>query len=153
VMGIAKRFGQAYAKAQLAAGVEIRRRRKAFISVRDADKTSVAAIAKRLVDLGFAVVATRGTAKVLAAAAIPHQQVNKVIEGRPHIVDMIKNNEIDFIVNTTEGKQAIADSFTIRRSALQYKVSYTTTLSGAQAACLGMKYEDRTTVSRLQDLI
>lgn len=152
VMGIAKRFGQAYARAQLAAGVGIQRRRKAFVSVRDADKTSVAAIAKRLVDLGFEVVATRGTAKVLAAAGIAHQQVNKVIEGRPHIVDMIKNDEIDFIVNTTEGKQAIADSFTIRRSALQYKVSYTTTLSGAQAACLGMKYEDRITVSCLQEL-
>ncbi|MEE9451926.1 MAG: carbamoyl-phosphate synthase large subunit [Gammaproteobacteria bacterium] len=153
VMGVAKHFGQAYAKAQLAAGVDIPRRRKAFVSVRDADKTSVAAMAKRLVDLGFEVVATRGTARVLAASAIPHQRVNKVIEGRPHIVDMIKNNEIDFIVNTTEGKQAIADSFTIRRSALQYKVSYTTTLSGAQAACLAMKYEDKEAVACLQDLI
>lgn len=76
----------------------------------------------------------------------------KVAEGRPHVVDFIKNNEIDFIVNTTEGKQAIADSFAIRRNALQHKVSYTTTLSGAEAACLAMKYEDRETVTRLQDL-
>lgn len=152
VMGIADRFGQAYAKAQLAAGVNIMRRRRAFVSVRDADKASVAEIAKRLVGLGFEVVATRGTARVLSAAGIVHRKVNKVIEGRPHIVDMIKNNEIDFIVNTTQGKQAIADSFMIRRSALQYKVSYTTTLSGARAATLAMKYEDRQTVTRLQDL-
>ena len=152
VMGIAKRFGQAYSKAQLAAGVNISRRRKAFVSVRDTDKPRIAEIAKKLVDLNFEVVATRGTARVLEAAGIPYKQVNKVIEGRPHIVDMIKNNEIDFIVNTTEGKQAIADSFMIRRTGLQYKVSYTTTLSGAKAAVLAMKYEDRTTVTRLQDL-
>ena len=89
---------------------------------------------------------------VIQAAGILCQRVFKVAEGRPHVVDFIKNHDIDFIVNTTEGKQAIADSFAIRRSALQYKVSYTTTLSGAEAACLAMKYEDRDTVTRLQDL-
>ena len=89
---------------------------------------------------------------VLQAAGIDCRRVFKVAEGRPHVVDYIKNHEIDFIVNTTEGKQAIADSFSIRRSALQYNVSYTTTLSGAEAACLAMKYEDRETVTRLQDL-
>ena len=152
VMGIAKRFGQAYAKAQLGAGGNIVKRRRAFISVRDADKARVGEIAKRLIVLGFEVLATRGTAAVLQAAGIACQRVFKVTEGRPHVVDYIKNHEIDFIVNTTEGKLAIADSFAIRRNALQHKVSYTTTLSGAEAACLAMKYEDRETVTRLQDL-
>lgn len=152
VMGIADRFGQAFAKAQLGAGAEITGRRKAFVSVRDADKASVAEIAKRLVALSFEVYATAGTARVLEAAAVPCHRINKVDEGRPHILDMIKNDEIDFIVNTTEGKKAIADSFIIRSSALQHKVRYTTTLAGGQAACLAMKYEDRSTVTRIQDL-
>ena len=152
VMGVAKRFGQAYAKAQLGAGANIVKRRRAFVSVRDADKARIGEIAKRLIALGFEIVSTRGTAAVLQAAGITCKRVFKVAEGRPHIVDFIKNHEIDFIVNTTEGKQAIADSFAIRRNALQHKVSYTTTLSGAEAACLAMKYEDRETVTRLQDL-
>lgn len=152
VMGIAKRFGQAYAKAQRGANCDIRSRRRAFLSVRDADKTRVGEIAKRLIALGFEIIATRGTAFVLQATGIECKRVFKVAEGRPHIVDYIKNREIDFIVNTTEGKQAIADSFAIRRNALQYKISYTTTLSGAEAACLAMKYEERDTVTRLQDL-
>ena len=152
VMGVARRFGQAYAKALLGAGVNILKRRQAFISVRDADKARIGEIAKRLVTLGFEIIATRGTATVLMAAGIPCKRVFKVAEGRPHVVDYIKNKDIDFIVNTTEGKQAIADSFAIRRNALQHKVSYTTTLSGAEAACLAMKYEDRETVTRLQDL-
>jgi len=152
VMGIARRFGQAYAKAQLGAGSNIIKRRRAFISVRDADKSRVGEIVKRLIQLGFEIIATRGTALVLQAAGIDCRRVFKVAEGRPHVVDFIKNNEIDFIVNTTEGKQAIADSFAIRRNALQHKVSYTTTLSGAEAACLAMKYEDRETVTCLQDL-
>ena len=152
VMGIAKRFGQAYAKALLGAGANIVKRRRAFVSVRDADKTRVGEIAKHLILLGFEIIATRGTALVIQAAGIDCRRVFKVTEGRPHVVDNIKNHEIDFIVNTTEGKAAIADSFTIRRSALQQKVSYTTTLSGAEAACLAMKYDDRKTVTRLQDL-
>ena len=152
VMGIAKRFGQAYAKAQLGAGANIVKRRRAFVSVRDVDKTRVGEIAKRLIDLGFEIIATRGTALVIQASGIDCRRVFKVAEGRPHIVDYIKNHEIDFIVNTTEGKLAIADSFAIRRCALQQKVSYTTTLSGAEAACLAMKYEDRKAITRLQDL-
>lgn len=152
VMGIAKRFGQAYAKAQLGAGGNIVKRRRAFVSVRDADKARVGEIAKHLIVLGFEILATRGTAAVLQAAGIECKRVFKVAEGRPHVVDYIKNHDIDFIVNTTEGKLAIADSFAIRRNALQHKVSYTTTLSGAEAACLAMKYEDRETVTRLQDL-
>ena len=152
VMGVARRFGQAFAKAQLGAGANIVRRRKAFLSVRDADKTRVGEIAKQLIALGFELLATRGTALVLQAAGLDCRRVLKVAEGRPHVVDHIKNDEIDFIVNTTEGKQAIADSFEIRRSALQHNVSYTTTLAGAEAASLAMKYEDRETVTRLQDL-
>ncbi len=152
VMGIAKRFGQAYAKAQLGAGANIVKRRRAFVSVRDADKARVGEIAKRLIALGFEIIATRGTVAVLQAAGISCTRVFKVAEGRPHVVDYIKNHDIDFIVNTTEGKIAIADSFAIRRNALQHKVSYTTTLSGAEAACLAMQYEDRETVTRLQDL-
>ena len=152
VMGIASRFGQAYARAQLGASVNIKERKKAFISVREADKARVGEIAKRLVALGFTVVATRGTARVLDAAGIACETVNKVIEGRPHIVDLIKNNEINFVVNTTEGKQAIADSFSIRENALLHRVCYTTTLSEAEAACLAMKYEDRETVTCLQTL-
>lgn len=152
VMGIARRFGQAFAKAQIGANENIVRRRKAFLSVRDADKTRVGEIAKHLIALGFELIATRGTALVLQAAGLDCRRVLKVAEGRPHIVDFIKNDEVDFIVNTTQGKQAAADSFEIRRSALHHHVSYTTTLSGAEAACLAMKYEDRETVTRLQDL-
>ena len=152
VMGIAKRFGQAYAKAQLGAGANIVKQRKAFVSVRDADKFLIGEIAKRLVALGFEIVATRGTANAIQAAGIDCSLVFKVAEGRPHIVDFIKNNDIDFIVNTTDSTQAVSDSFDIRRNALQHKVSYTTTISGARAACLAMKYEDREHVTRLQDL-
>lgn len=152
VMGMATRFGQAYAKALLGADVNIEKRKAAFVSVRDADKARVGEIAKRLIDLGFDVYATRGTAMVLMAAGINCRKVNKVAEGRPHVVDHIKNDEIDFIVNTTEGRQAIEDSFEIRRAILSHKVRYTTTLSGAEAACLAMKYEDRETVMCLQDL-
>jgi carbamoyl-phosphate synthase large subunit len=152
VMGIASRFGQAYAKAQLGAGCQIDKRRKVFLSVKDSDKARVGEIAQRLADLGFEIIATKGTAMVLLAAGINCQRVNKVIEGRPHIVDHIKNDEVDFIINTTAGRQAIRDSFEIRRSALSHKVSYTTTLAGAEAACLAMKYEEREVVSRLQAL-
>ena len=152
VMGIGARLGQAYAKAQLGAGCHIVKRRRAFVSVRDADKARVGEVGRRLIALGFELFATRGTVAVLEAAGIACKRVFKVAEGRPHVVDYIKNHEIDFIVNTTEGKQAIADSFAIRRNALQHKVSYTTTLTGAEAACLAMKYEDRQTVTRLQDL-
>ena len=152
VMGIAKRFGQAYGKAQLAAGANIAKRRRAFLSVRDADKTRIGAIAKQLIALGFDIMATRGTALVLQAAGIDCKRIFKVVEGRPHVVDYLLNHDIDFIVNTTEGKLAIADSFSIRRTALQHQVSYTTTLRGAEAACLAMKYEDRTNVIKLQDL-
>jgi carbamoyl-phosphate synthase large subunit len=143
-MGIARRFGQAYAKAH--------KRRRAFLSVKDADKSRIGEIAKRLIQLGFEIIATRGTALALQAAGIACTRVYKVAEGRPDVVDFMKNNEIDFIVNTTEGKKPIEDSYIIRQKALRYGVNYTTTVPGAEAACLAMKYEDRETVTRLQDL-
>lgn len=152
VMGIGQNFGEAFAKSQLAAGTLLPRSGTAFLSVRDADKLSLVGIALELKTLGFDLVATRGTALSLQNAGILCPMVNKVLEGRPHIVDKIKNNEISFIVNTTEGKQAIADSYTIRRTALQYKVSYTTTIAGAKATVLALHAVDGNKVSRLQDL-
>jgi carbamoyl-phosphate synthase large subunit len=152
VMGVGSCFGEAFAKAQLGAGTDLPRGGKVFVSVRDEDKGRVAEIARDLHSLGFEIVATRGTARVIESAGVPCARVNKVMEGRPHIVDMIKNDEISFIVNTTEGKQAIADSFLIRRTTLQHKVSYTTTLAGARATCLALRAVDRGEVNRLQDL-
>src|SRR5690606_36716525 len=152
VMGIARSFGVAYAKSQLGASMELQRSGKAFLSVRDADKEALIEIGRSLIAHGFTIVATRGTAAALQAAGVPCEVVNKVLEGRPHIVDAIKNDEIDLIVNTTEGKQAIADSFSIRREALLRKVSYTTTIAGARATCLALSYLDEQEVNRLQDL-
>jgi len=133
VMGVGRSFGAAFAKAQLAAGTDLPASGMAFLSVRDADKVAILDVANGLLALGFKLIATRGTARVLLKAGISCETINKVMEGRPHIVDSIKNGEISFIINTTEGRQAIADSFTIRRSALQRKVCYTTTVAGAQA--------------------
>ncbi|MDA0339711.1 MAG: carbamoyl-phosphate synthase large subunit, partial [Proteobacteria bacterium] len=152
VMGVGRTFGEAYGKAQLAAGDHIPRRGKAFLSVRDADKSVLADLARDLVGLGFSLVATRGSAAVIAAAGIEVQIVNKVLEGRPHIVDMLKNKEVDFIINTTEGKQAIADSFMIRRTALQQKVYNTTTMAGGRACVLALRHEGEYVPQRLQDL-
>jgi len=152
VMGVGRSFGEAYAKAQLGAGVTLPRAGRVFLSVRDADKGPLIEVGKALVARGFTIVATRGTAAALQAAGVPCEVVNKVIEGRPHIVDAIKNDEIDLIVNTTEGKQAIADSFSIRREALHHKVCYSTTIAGARATCLALDYLDDTAVNRLQDL-
>ncbi len=152
VMGIGKSFGAAFAKAQCAAGVVLPRGGRAFISVRNADKTGAIDVARALSDADFEILATHGTAAVLAAAGIPCRRVNKVAEGRPHIVDMIKNEEVSFIVNTTEGKQAIADSAEIRQAALQHKVAYTTTLAGARAMCLALRYLDKVEVNCLQEL-
>jgi carbamoyl-phosphate synthase large subunit len=153
VMGIGGTFGEAFAKALSAAGTTLPRGGTALISVRDADKRRAIGIAKQLSDLGYALVATRGTAQAISDAGIRCRSVNKVIEGRPHIVDMIKNDEIALIVNTTEGRQAIADSYTIRRNALQRKVTYATTLSGAEATCEALRLLDEPmVVHRLQSL-
>ncbi|MEX0950728.1 MAG: carbamoyl-phosphate synthase large subunit [Gammaproteobacteria bacterium] len=153
VMGIGLNFGEAYAKAQLGANQAIPRDGGlAFISVRDADKTQAQIAAVELDRLGFSLCATHGTARALREAGLACLGVNKVREGQPHIVDMLKNDEIILIINTTEGKQAIADSFTIRRTALQHQVFYTTTMAGATATILALKEKDSYRVNRLQDL-
>ncbi len=152
VMGVGRSFGEAYGKSQQAAGIVLPATGRAFLSVRDVDKPGVIAVARDLVEQGFDVVATRGTFQALQEAGVPCTQVNKVTEERPHIVDMIKNDEISFIINTTEDKQAIADSSLMRREALQHKVTYTTTLAGGAASARAMKRRDHTEVNRLQDL-
>ncbi len=152
VMGAAKSFGEAFAKAQLGAGEILPRGGLAFLSVRNTDKQHAAEIGHALVEEGFTLCATSGTKVVLDEAGITCKLVNKVAEGRPHIVDMIKNDEINYIVNTVEGTKATADSFEIRREALQHKVSYTTTIAGAKATCAALKKLDNWSVNRLQDL-
>ena len=152
VMGIGRTFGEAFAKAQLGAGNAVPDGGTAFLSVRKTDRAAVVGLARELVDNGFRLVATRGTASSIKAEGIDCEVVNKVMEGRPHIVDMIKNGQIDLIVNTTEGKQSIADSYTIRRSALQHKVSYSTTLAGARATCMALEFLDTGNVISLQGL-
>jgi carbamoyl-phosphate synthase large subunit len=138
VMGIDDNFAKAFAKAQLGAGVRLPLSGKVFISVRDADKKHIVATAKKLYDNGFELVATRGTAMHLQEKGIPVQLVNKVLEGRPHIVDSIKNNEICMVINTTQGAQAVADSFSIRRNTLMNNIAYFTTTAGARAAVDGI---------------
>ncbi len=152
VMGVGRSFGEAFAKAQLGAGEDLPRTGRVFISVRNADKDDAVQLASELSRLGFTVVATRGTAAAISAAGIACEFVNKVLEGRPHIVDMIKNEQIDLIINTTEGKQAIADSYTIRGAALQHKVPYSTTIAHAYATSLALTCIDSPSVARLQDL-
>ena len=152
VMGVGRTFGEAYAKAQLASGVILPRQGAALVSVRERDKDGAIELGKLLVDMGFDIVATHGTAKVLAKAGVSCRRANKVREGRPHIVDMIKNGEIDLIVNTTEGKQAINESESIRAEAVRKGVTYYTTLGAAIATCRAIEYLDNSDVNRLQDL-
>jgi carbamoyl-phosphate synthase large subunit len=141
VMGVGKTFGEAFVKSQLAASARLPETGTAFISVRDGDKLAVVPVARELLDLGFRLIATRGTAGVLAAHGIEVTVVNKVAEGRPHIVDMIKNGEVSLIVNTVEEKRnAVSDSRSIRTSAVQRRVTYYTTVAGARAACEGMRH-------------
>ena len=152
VMGVGATFAEAFVKSQLGASAILPKGGRAFISVRNEDHQKVVPIAKDLAKLGFTLVATKGTAKALTAHGLTVKSVNKVAEGRPHVVDMIKNNEISFIVNVTEDKKAVADSYEIRRSALQNKVTYYTTLAGAQAACMGMGHGQEINVESIQDL-
>lgn len=152
VMGVGNTFAEAFVKSQLGASVKMPTGGKAFISVRNEDHKKVIDIAKDLVRLGFTLVATKGTARALAEQGLDVTPVNKVAEGRPHIVDMIKNDEISLIVNVTEDKKAITDSYEIRRSALQNKVTYYTTLAGARAACIGMAQSKDMDVYSVQDL-
>ncbi|MEE4361571.1 MAG: carbamoyl-phosphate synthase large subunit [Pseudomonadales bacterium] len=152
VMGVGDSFAEAFARATLGAGVVLPEGGRAFLSVKDSDKPFVAALGRELVELGFALVATRGTRRVLNEAGIEAEQVNKVTEGRPDISDLLKNRKVDFIINTTEGRQSIADSALIRRLALQFKVCYTTTLTGGEALCTAIRFGQGKTVRRLQDL-
>jgi carbamoyl-phosphate synthase large subunit len=141
VMGVGETFAEAFVKSQLAASVKLPKDGKVFISVRDEDKGGAVEVARSLVELGFTILATRGTAASIAAAGVAVTAVNKVAEGRPHIVDMIKNGEVSLIVNTVDSKpSAMRDSYSIRHAALQGRVTYYTTLAGARAACLGMQH-------------
>src|SRR3954447_3868771 len=155
VMGVGETFGEAFVKSQLAAGVKLPTGGRAFISVRDGDKLAAVQIARDLLDLGFTLLATRGTAGVLMSHGVPVTQVNKVAEGRPHIVDMIKNGDVNFIVNTVEATRTAARvSRAIRVTALARRVTYYTTIAGAKAACAGMKHSLVAGLEpyRLQDL-
>jgi carbamoyl-phosphate synthase large subunit len=152
VMGVGRSFGEAFARAHEAAGIQPPSLGKAFLSVRESDKPRLVAIAADLLRRGFGLVATSGTCAYLSEHGIVCERINKVIEGRPHIVDLIKNREIVFIVNTTEGKQAIADSFSIRRQALQQRVTYSTTISGARALLHSLDFRENESVYSLQEL-
>jgi len=152
VMGVGRSFGAAFARAHEAASIKAPSSGKAFLSVRDADKQRLLEVAGELITRGFSLVATGGTHTFLSQHGIACERINKVLEGRPHIVDLIKNGEIAFIVNTTEGKQAIADSFSIRREALQQRVTYSTTVSGAKALLHSLDFRDNEDVHSLQEL-
>ncbi|WP_188150919.1 carbamoyl-phosphate synthase large subunit [Teredinibacter waterburyi] len=152
VMGVGDTFAEAYAKAQAGSGSALPVGGKAFISVRDFDKDGIVVVAKELSSMGFELVATMGTAQKLKDSGLTVTLVNKVNEGRPHIVDMIKNREIALVINTTEGKKAIKDSASIRRSAENNHVYYTTTLAAATALCMAMRFGKQQQVRRLQDL-
>jgi carbamoyl-phosphate synthase large subunit len=152
VMGTGRTFGEAYAKAQAASGVTLPTRGVCLLSVRDRDKPGAVELAKMLIARGFEIVATDGTAKALAEAGVTCRRANKVREGRPHIVDMIKNDEIHLIVNTTEGKQAIRESRSIRREAVHRRVTYYTTVAAARATCDALDHVSEVEVNRLQDL-
>ncbi len=153
VMGVGKTFGEAYVKSQLGAGTKLPRTGKVFLTVKNADKPRAVQIAKELASMGFQLCATRGTAAAIADAGIEVQTVNKVTEGRPHIVDMIKNNEIAMVINTVEERRnAIADSRAIRTSALLARVTTFTTIFGAEAAVEGLRNMDDLEVYSVQEL-
>jgi len=152
VMGLGPSFGAAFARGHDAAGIKTPPKGKVFVSVRDADKERLLPVAKEVLARGFSLVATEGTARYLGEHGVACERINKVIEGRPHIVDLIKNGEIVYIVNTTEGKQAIADSFSIRREALQHRVTYSTTVAGARALVHSLDFHGAGEVHSLQEL-
>jgi carbamoyl-phosphate synthase large subunit len=152
VMGVGQSYGAAVARGQQGVGIEAAATGRAFLSVRDADKDELLPVARELVARGFALVATEGTWKHLVGHGIECDYINKVTQGRPHIVDLIKNREIDYIVNTTEGRQAITDSFSIRREALQRKVNYSTTIAGARATLKALEHWHERDVASLAQL-
>jgi carbamoyl-phosphate synthase large subunit len=153
VMGVGETFAEAFVKSQLAASIKMPKSGKVFISVREEDKHGAAEVARTLNQLGFTILATRGTGSVIAAEGVEVTIVNKVAEGRPHIVDMIKNGEVNLIVNTVDSKPSVMkDSYSIRHAALQGRVTYYTTLSGARAACVGMRHLAELQVYDVQSL-
>jgi carbamoyl-phosphate synthase large subunit len=153
VMGVGQTFAEAFVKSQLAAGVRLPKGGKAFLSVRNADKVKAVEVGRALIDLGFSLVATRGTAAALEKAGIKVQPINKVQEGRPHIVDMLKNREVSLIINTVEeDRRSIQDSWSIRNTALQNKITYYTTIAGARAACMGMRHLEEMRAYDIQSL-
>jgi carbamoyl-phosphate synthase large subunit len=153
VMGVGLTFAEAFVKSQLAAGVKLPKGGKVFLSVRNEDKARLVDIARTLAGIGFSLVATRGTAATLEAAGLKVQPVNKVMEGRPHIVDMIANREITLIINTVEeDRRSIRDSWSIRNAALQGRITYYTTIAGARAACVGMQHIEELRAYDLQGL-
>jgi carbamoyl-phosphate synthase large subunit len=153
VMGVGKTFGEAFVKSQLGAGTKLPREGKVFLTVKNGDKPRAVEVARQLVTLGFELLATKGTAAAIEAAGVPVTQVNKVTEGRPNIVDMIKNNEVVMVINTVEERRnAIADSRHIRTSALLARVTTFTTIAGAEAAVQGMKCMDKLDVISVQEM-
>ncbi len=153
VMGVGKTFGEAFVKSQLGAGTKLPTSGKVFLTVKNADKARAVDIARQLVQLGFELVATKGTAAAIEAAGVPVKVVNKVTEGRPHIVDMIKNDEIVMVINTVEERRnAIADSRAIRTSSLLARVTTFTTIFGAEAAVEGMQHMDQLDVISVQEM-
>ncbi len=152
VMGTGRTFGEAYAKSQAGSGTVLPRRGRALVSVRERDKPGAVEMARKLIERGFELVATEGTARAIEDAGLTCKRVNKVREGRPHIVDMIKNDEIVLIVNTTEGRQATRDSMAIRREAVSRRVTYFTTLAAGLATCEALDHLEDVDVNRLQDL-
>jgi carbamoyl-phosphate synthase large subunit len=160
-MGVGKTFGEAFVKSQLGAGTKLpsavkadgSKNGKVFLTVKNNDKARAVAVAKDLCAMGFELIATKGTAAAIAAAGVEVQTVNKVTEGRPHVVDMIKNNEISMVINTVEERRnAIADSRAIRTSSLLARVTTFTTIAGAEAAVEGMKYMDKLGVISVQEM-
>lgn len=153
VMGVGATFGEAFVKSQIGAGTRLPTSGKVFISVKQSDKTRAVAVARSLHAMGFEIVATKGTAATISAAGVPCAVVNKVTEGRPHIVDMIKNNEVALVVNTVEERRnAIVDSRHIRTSALLARVTTYTTIAGAEAAVQGMQYLDHLGIISVQEM-
>jgi len=152
VMGTGSNFSEAYAKAQLGAGEKIPNSGSVFLSVRDSDRPFVGELAKEFHDLGFKIIATKGTARSISERDIPVEVIKKVAEGRPHVVDAMKNSEVNLIVNTTEGRQSILDSASIRRTALEERIYCTTTIEGGKAVCAVLRNKEQWSVERLQDL-
>jgi carbamoyl-phosphate synthase large subunit len=152
VMGLGKTFAEAFIKSQIGSFTKLPKNGKAFISVSPEYYHKVIEVAKSLEQLGFHIVTSKDTAKALKDAGVNVEIVKNIAEGRPHIVDMIKNNEISFIVNVVKDKIMINESFEIRRFALENKVTYFTTISGAKAACIGMNFVEELSVTSIQCL-